>query len=104
MARLALAALVAVILVIAAPSCFSGTDREVTYENGTAYTLEVTLDGDKLTRLKPGESEAFRTRKELMPDRLKAFDEGGRLRCQMTVTWDYFKANGFKVVITESQE
>ncbi len=99
--RIAAATWLLGITVLLATSClFHVTEeRGVTYENQTAFTLQVATDNFILTRLEPGESETFITRKNLLPDRVRAYKEDGTLVFDRTFTWQDLEASDFRVVI-----
>lgn len=82
-----------------AAGCLHAEEREVMYENGTQFVLTIFSDGYELTTLEPGESTGFRTRKDLLPDHVEAYDQRGNLRFDKVVTWEGLEANDFRLVI-----
>jgi hypothetical protein len=82
--------------------CFAHPEeRAITYENGTRMILRVESDSSKLATLAPGETVVLRTRKNLLPDRIQAYDQDENLQFDQVVTWDELKAREFRFVITE---
>ena len=95
---LTLAALGAALLV----GCFAeGEERGITWVNETQVVLRVEADSLELATFAPGETRVFRTRENLLPDHIQAYDQSGNLRLDTVITWDQLKAQGFRFVITE---
>ena len=97
--RFLVGALLFLTLLLAA-GCFAETqERVVTYENHSSMTLRITVDELALTTLQPGESAAFGTRKYLLPDHIRAYDDSGQLRFDKTIAWQDLKGTNFHVFI-----
>ncbi len=94
-----IAAMLAVALGSGIVACLHEEERAVTYENGSDVVLKVMIDDFDLTTLQPGESKAFQRRKNLLPDRIRAFDQNGNLRFDEVVTWEDLEAGEFRVLI-----
>ena len=84
--------------------CLEPEEQGVTYENETSAVLTVMIDDFFLTTLQPGESEAFQVRENLLPDRVRAFDEEGNLVFDEVFTWEDLEANDFRVLIHRDAE
>lgn len=99
------AILVAVVVAVVGVACSNHTDKFVIYENDTAVTLMLVSDGYDLITLKSGqESGDFVLRKELMPDRIQAYDEAGILVFDRTYTWEDVRDAGWRITITDERE
>jgi hypothetical protein len=75
-----------------------GKEKTVEYVNGTEESLEVTVDGDYLFSLQPGQRRTFRTRDVFLPDRIQAYS-GNALIHDETITWEELEHNNFTYVI-----
>ncbi len=76
----------------------SGTERPVTYVNSTQFQLRVTIDGDFLTMLEPGQREVFLARNTLFPDRMQAYN-GDELIHDHLLTWEELEKGNFVYVL-----
>lgn len=92
---------VVVVLVGAVVGIACHDDQSVAYENATSITMTVMIDYSELVTLEPGESESFKTRENVMPDRVRAFDQDGTPRFDRTYTWEDLEQAGWRVIITD---
>ncbi len=93
-------AVVAVLVgAVAGIACEHG--QSITYENATSTTMTIIVDYSDLVTLEPGESESFKTRENVMPDRVRAFDQAGTLLFDRTYTWEGLEQAGWQVTITD---
>jgi hypothetical protein len=49
--------------------------------------------------LLPGEAKGYRTRKNLLPDKIRAIDPHGNVVYEETFTWEQLRAVQFRIVI-----
>ncbi len=96
---LALTASVALLVALALSAGCHGPEEGVVYVNATDETIVVTIDDFTLTTLEAGqESVKYARRKNLLPDRMRAYS-GDVLVHDQTVTWEELEANDFRYVI-----
>jgi hypothetical protein len=87
------------VLLVAFAACSTPQGTPVTYRNETGLTLTVTNDDFLLTTLAPTESRRITTREDLLPDRIRAYDDRNNLVFDRTFTWSDLQAMDFVVVI-----
>ncbi len=75
--------------------------QSVEYENATSTTMTIMIDYSELVTLEPGKSESFKTRENVMPDRVRAFDQDGTPRFDRTYTWEDLEQASWRVIITD---
>ncbi len=96
---LALASVSLVLVALAMSVGCHGPEEGVVYVNATDEVIVVTIDDFTLTTLEAGqESVKYATRKNLLPDRVRAYS-GDKLIHDHTVTWEELEANDFRYVI-----
>jgi hypothetical protein len=88
-----------VLLVALAAACSTPQGTPVTYRNEPGLALTVTNDDFLLTTLAPTESKRITTREDLLPDRIRAYDDRNNLVFDRTFTWSDLEAMDFVVVI-----
>lgn len=91
-------AIVLVVGVLVSVAC--SPEEAVTYVNTTQMPVTVYSDGNNLATLEPGESKAFRTRENLMPDRIQVYGESGDLILDEIVTWEALQQRDFEITIS----
>jgi hypothetical protein len=82
-------------------ACGGGDSDEqtVTYGNATAGPVRVAVDGVYIARIEPGQLTEVRVTRDLLPDRVEAFDADGNLVFDQTFTWEDLGARGWLVAI-----
>jgi hypothetical protein len=72
----------------------------VTYKNELRESINVSNDDFLVTTLAAGQSKAITTRRDLLPDRIRAYTERGELVFDRTFTWEDLEALDFTIVIS----